>query len=91
MYKAYKTKNFLKSYKNLVKNKIFKVLEFEYVLEKLLLNIPLEAKYKDHKLNGEYLGYRECHIQNDILLIYSYENDILILTLIEIGSHSQLF
>ena len=34
----------------------------EKIVEKLKAKIPLEAKYKDHPLSGNYKGYRECHI-----------------------------
>lgn len=61
------------------------------IVEKLLHGIPLEAKYKDHALVGNYKGYRECHIQPDWLLIYLIENDILTLTLIDTGTHADLF
>ena len=52
---------------------------------------PLPAKYKDHKLSGDLAGYRECHIENDWLLIYKKEKDKLILLLTQTGSHSDLF
>lgn len=32
------------------------------VIEKLLKNQELEAKYKDHTLTGNWNGYRDCHI-----------------------------
>ncbi len=53
----------------------------------------LEAKYRDHKLRNskKYKDCRECHIENDWLLIYKIENDKLILTLTNTGSHSDLF
>ncbi len=51
----------------------------------------LDKKYKDHKLSGDYIGYRECHVQNDILLVYSIEGEVLVLYLLDIGSHSELF
>ncbi len=50
-----------------------------------------EAKYKDHALKGDYKGHRECHISPDWLLIYKIYEDVLILTLVETGSHSDLF
>lgn len=40
---------------------------------------------------GQYKGYRECHIQPDWLLIYLIEDDILTLTLVDTGTHSDLF
>lgn len=45
-------------------------------------------KYHDHALIGNMRGYRECHIRNDVLLIYKKEQDILIMTCVRIGSHS---
>ena len=60
-------------------------------LELLQKNIPLEEKYRDHELKGKYQGFRECHIQPDWLLIYLKENDVLTLTLVDTGSHADLF
>ncbi len=52
---------------------------------------PLEAKYKNRTLKGNLKGLQECHIKPDLLLIYHKDKDILILTAINIGSHSELF
>jgi mRNA interferase YafQ len=62
----------------------------------LAINILASAKslpfgYRDHKLHGEYEGFRECHIQGDLLLVYKIEKKELVLVLIDIGSHSYLF
>ena len=61
------------------------------IVEKLLNGIPLEEKHLDHELKGKYKGFRECHIQPDWLLIYLLENDVLTLTLVDTGTHSDLF
>ena len=53
--------------------------------------MQLPEQYKDHNLSGNYKGYRECHIEPDWLLIYKIENDIITLTLVHIGTHSDLF
>lgn len=50
----------------------------------------LEEKYHDHELKEKLKGFRECHIQPDWLLIYLIEDDILTLTLVDTGSHSDL-
>ncbi len=63
----------------------------EDVVVKIQNGIELDRKYHDHELAGKYIGYRECHIQPDWLLIYLIENDILTLTLIDTGTHSDLF
>ncbi len=51
----------------------------------------LPPTYKDHALTGNYFGTRECHIEPDWSLIYKIDGDKLILTLAQIGSHSELF
>ncbi|CAK7071041.1 type II toxin-antitoxin system YafQ family toxin [Fusobacterium varium] len=63
----------------------------EEVVELLVNEIVLPEKYKDHKLTGNYKNFRECHIQNDWLLVYKIKKDELILVLSRIGTHSDLF
>ena len=52
---------------------------------------PLPEKYNDHPLQGNWKGFRECHILPDWLLIYKQEQDVLVLTMVRTGSHSDLF
>lgn len=63
------------------------------VVKKLANREMLEAKYKDHALNDTkyYRNCRECHIEPDWLLVYKYDNDKIILYLVETGSHTDLF
>ncbi len=49
----------------------------------------LPAKNKPHKLSGNLAGKWECHIEPDWLLIYMIDDGSL--TLIETGTHSDLF
>lgn len=53
----------------------------------------LPEKYKDHNLTNSrnYKNVRECHIQNDWLLIYQIRKDIITLRLLRTGTHSDLF
>jgi len=88
MYSIFRTSSFKKDYKKLTKSE--KSLLKEIII-KLTNKEVLEEKYKDHKLIGDYLGCRECHIQPDLLLIYRYNDDILELALVRVGSHSKLF
>lgn len=60
------------------------------VVEKLAACIPLDKKYRDHALLGNYKGFRECHIEPDWLLIYRQDIDVLELFLFRTGSHSDL-
>ena len=61
------------------------------VIEQLANGEPLEEKYRDHDLSGNYKGCRECHVEPDWLLIYEINHDVLVLMLYRVGSHSELF
>ena len=61
------------------------------IVDKLLQGIPLDEKYKDHPLKGNWNEFRECHIQPNWLLIYLIEDDILTLTLVDTGTHADLY
>ena len=63
----------------------------EDIVDKLQNGIPLEEKHRDHELKGKFKGFRECHIQPDWLLMYLIEADVLVLTLVDTGTHSDMF
>ena len=88
-YKIDFSKKFRKEYKKAIKQGYAK--KVDSIIEKLANNEPLEPKHKDHALKGEYIGYRECHIEPDLLLIYKKQEDILVLVCFRLGSHSELF
>ncbi|WP_022652659.1 type II toxin-antitoxin system YafQ family toxin [Aquaspirillum serpens] len=60
------------------------------VLMVLVTDQPLDAKFRDHDLSGDWAGYRECHLKPDLLLIYR-KPDADTLRLARLGSHSELF
>ena len=86
-YKIEYSTAFKKTLKKLNKKDIDKVFN---VVEKLANGEKLDIKFKDHALKGDYLGYRDCHIKPDLVLIYKKQDDRLILTCVELGSHSEL-
>ena len=61
------------------------------IIKKLASGEKLPEKNRDHNLNGEHEGCRECHITPDWLLIYEIDNGELILYLTRTGTHSDLF
>ncbi|MCH5273479.1 MAG: type II toxin-antitoxin system YafQ family toxin [Lachnospiraceae bacterium] len=81
---------FKKDYKRIVKRG-YDISLLEEVINHLANRIPLPKKYKDHGLFGNYVGFRECHITPDWLLIYRIDDNELILYLTRTGSHSDLF
>ena len=90
MYEVRFTTAFKKSYK-LMKKRGLDVSLLDDVVDKLRQGEQLDARYRDHGLTGNFTGFRECHIQPDWLLIYLIENDILTLTLVDTGTHSDIF
>lgn len=64
-------------------------IEWSEVFSTLVSNGILKDKYRSHQLVGNYYGYSECHIKPDLLLIY--KNTCAELTLVRLGSHSELF
>lgn len=89
-YRLVLTGKFKKSLK-LAKKRGLDISLMENVVDMLLQGLPLDEKYRDHELKGKYKGFRECHIQPDWLLIYLQEDDVLTLTLVDTGTHADLF
>ena len=83
------TGKFRKDYKRCKKRGLDMDL-LENVINTLLEGKPLEEKYHDHGLVGQYAGHRECHILPDWLLIYYVDNESLVLTAVRTGTHSDL-
>ena len=50
---------------------------------------PLEPRFRDHKLSGEWEDFRERHIEPDWLLIDRIGGDEI--TFVRTGTHSDLF
>ena len=89
-YKIKYTSRFKKDLKQVKKQgkDIDKLFE---IIEKIANDEVLDEKYRDHSLIGNYKKTRECHIEPDFLLIYEKIDDILVLSLVRTGSHSELF
>ncbi len=81
------SKKFKKDFKKIDDNEIKD--ELKNIISKLANSEPLEVKYKEHALKGNYKNFRECHLAPDMLLIYKIENNILYCY--RLGSHSELF
>lgn len=85
-------KQFKKDIK-LAKKRGYKMELLSEVVEYLIREEALPAKYKDHQLinNRIYRNVRECHIEPDWLLVYRIEKEVELLRLVRTGTHSDLF
>ena len=84
------TKRFKKDYKLALKRGL-KIKLLEDTIQMLAMGKTLPERMNDHLLGGDWIGYHECHLQPDWLLIYCVENDMLVLTLSRTGTHADLF
>ena len=64
------TTQFKKDYKMAIKCGL-PIKELDAVISLLAQDVPLPEKYKDHNLSGTWIGFKECHILPNWLLIYS--------------------
>lgn len=84
------TGQFRKDYKRL-KKRGYDLNLLENVIQTLLEEKLLPQRYRDHSLTGNYIGFRECYILPDWLLLYAIKQDKLVLTASRTGTHSDLF
>lgn len=85
-----KSKQFRKDQEKAKKQgKDFKKLNI--VIKLLIMQESLPPKQCDHPLSGDYKGYRDCHIENDWVLVYRINLETKTLLLQRLGSHSELF
>ena len=84
------TKQFKKDLKRIAKDSTKDLNKLNKIVNLLAEQKQLPKEHKDHQLKGKLRNYRECHIDPDWLLIYRAQNDILVLSLVRTGSHSDL-
>lgn len=59
------------------------------VISLLIEGKAVPSKLKDHPLVGEWRDHRDCHLKPDLVLIYKADETEV--TLVRLGSHSELF
>jgi mRNA interferase YafQ len=65
--------------------------ELKKVMKMLAEDTPLPPEKREHNLVGSWIGYRECHVQSDFLLIYKKNDTENSIRFERVGSHSGLF
>jgi mRNA interferase YafQ len=89
------SRNFSKDWERLSRSGRYNMHQLKEAILLLIANDgPLGPEWKDHPLKGDWVGYRECHIGGDFLLIYRLENDNArseTVYFARIGTHSELF
>ena len=89
-YEVVKSKQFRKSLRKMLRRGK-DIEKLNTVVSMLARGETLPAKYRDHALSGDLAALRDCHIENDWLLLYYIEANVLVLTLTDTGTHADLF
>jgi mRNA interferase YafQ len=86
-----RTGQFKRDYKRELKGLYGATLDADFlsVLHLLIVDEPLELRYRDHALSGGWKDHRDCHVKPDLVLIYQKPDDST-LRLVRLGSHSEL-
>lgn len=90
MYQLATNRQFEKDYK-LCKKKCYNLELLHHIFGQLEQNGYLAAKYKPHKLTGNYQGFWEFHVRPDWLLIWLQDDEAKTITFTRTGTHSDLF
>ena len=53
----------------------------------------LPAEWRDHELKGPFEGMRECHVKDDLLVVYQIgkKSYCEVVVFLNIGTHSEIF
>ena len=90
MYEIEYSNSFKKDYKR-IKKRGYNLSKLYEVFNQLMENGNVDSEHFPHKLDGNYAGYWECHIQGDWLLVWEIDKDLKVVKLIATGTHSDLF
>lgn len=74
-----------------IKKRGYDIKLLDSVVRMIASQEKLAERYCDYALTGNYLGFRECHVKSDWLLIYRIDNDDVVLVLSRTGTYSDMF
>lgn len=80
-----------RSLKKLGRSGTFNPSVFDKILHCFEKGESLPTHFKDHALQGNFAGSRECHLGFNLLLIYERDEAVQIITISDIGTHGDLF
>lgn len=83
-----RSSQFTKDYKRIIKRGV-DLSALVIVVAALVKEGRIDTRFRPHKLQGIYSGYWECHLANNLLLVYELSPENVYL--FRIGTHSDLF
>lgn len=88
------TKSFLKDWQRLSRSGRYDMGRLKDAMLLLIANdAPLGPEWRDHPLQGDWRGHRECHIGGDFLLAYKLDDGGKTgqVVFVRAGTHADLF
>lgn len=91
MLEIYESSAFKRDRKRESRNPKHKDVDLSIVeaLQLLYTTGALPPRFRLHRLKGSYVGFLECHIKPDLLMVFRLNNNVAFLY--RLGSHSELF
>ena len=84
MYQLVYSTQFKKDFKKITKMPIADIIEVGNIISRLQRGESLDTKHVNHPLTGNWLGFKDCHIKPDLVLIYRVIDNALQLARIEV-------
>ncbi|MCX6788071.1 MAG: type II toxin-antitoxin system YafQ family toxin [Candidatus Kaiserbacteria bacterium] len=91
MYRVILSRRYKTALKRFSRHTDFSNQLLEEIIATLARGERLSERHHDHQLTGELKEYRECPVKNDMLLMYQKNEDVLVLLLVDLGTHDDLF
>ena len=70
MYSLEYSTQFKKDFKKITKMAIPDIIAVGNIISRVQRGEVLDSRHVDHLLTGNWLGFRDCHIKPDLILIY---------------------
>ena len=91
MYQIIYAQGARRALKRLRRSGSFQEAVFKELLALFMNDRSLPIHFKDHALHGDFIGYRECHLGFNLLVVYKRNEEKGIVTISEVGTHPELF
>jgi len=83
-----RAKRSLKKYR---KSGMFPIKKYDSAIEHLREGKTLPSSFADHALHGALSSFREFHIAADLLVQYERDDELRVITIMKVGTHTELF
>lgn len=91
MYEIRYAQSARKALKRLRRNGSFPEERFKELLALFMSGRAIPINFKDHALQGDLAVARECHLGFNLLVEYSRNEYLKVVTIIRVGTHAELF